>query len=486
MVPEDDTSSLNSESSVIRPSEDDLDSDSSHSTSDDPIKPFNTENALFKTLDCQTQVSSLEFSHDGNFIAAGSKKDARVWGIGSRGAFTPVEIGPFNVDDEGPIYITLSHDDSRQYVWIASGGGTIVRRDFHPRVGISTRSIQTGHTISCIKASPDGRLLAAGIHSAVKIFDATTGNEVTTLLADGIQDRIASLSFSVDSETLTGASAGGMVVVWNMAEYEVVAGPFTQAAPPLLLSHSPSGGFVSAAGFEGKIKIWKKPEGEGKGDVVKAAAWYAGRKERHIENDKSLSRNKENRDDDLGSLVDFPVLTRRQTYRKAEVHREGKSKDMSIREKRSLITSTKRILDRLNREKNPKSESRRNKEKISNRLSAIASVISSALQADENSKPQRQHAPRRQPSLDINKRLGHTYARFVFTARNKNKTWVQRKNTRRGSLPDTDNGSRDRVSDPLGVDVDNRSELSWVEQHPLRDIFVMHLCGLRPGNDRYA
>jgi len=78
--------------------------------------------------------------------------------------------------------------------------------------------------------SPDGQRIASGSHDkAVKIWDATTGQEVLTL--EGHISEVTSVAFSPDGRRIVTGSNDKTMKVWNAAPFREVFGEDLDSLP---------------------------------------------------------------------------------------------------------------------------------------------------------------------------------------------------------------------------------------------------------------
>jgi WD40 repeat protein len=114
-----------------------------------------------------------------------------------------------------------------------------------------------GHTdwVLSVAYNPDGKQLASGsVDQTVKIWDATTGQEIRTLR--GHTGAVWSLAYSPDGKRLASASADTTVKVWDATtgrEILTFKGHTNPAGP---VAFSPDGKCIASGDDHAMVKVW--------------------------------------------------------------------------------------------------------------------------------------------------------------------------------------------------------------------------------------
>lgn len=249
-------------------------------------------------------VISVTFSFDGKYLATGSvDTTVRLWDVSSGKLIRileghSAEVGGLAFSPDRKLLLTSS-EDGMLIIWDVETGEllrdlpdfTVFKVSFSldgTRVAAATfNGLQVwGYTMNSAEPitleesqailtipegssgifSPDGKQLAApsfGIASgnAIKLWDATTGQELLTLI--GHTDWLASLAFSPDGKHLASTSLDGTIRIWSLTPGEetvAVSGP--GAGYGVRVAYNPNGQEFATNGGDGTATIWDAKTGE--------------------------------------------------------------------------------------------------------------------------------------------------------------------------------------------------------------------------------
>jgi WD40 repeat protein/serine/threonine protein kinase len=162
-----------------------------------------------------SSVAGLGFSSDGRRLVSatgleprlhGTPHELKVWDVATGQELLALPTQPgggvnsvaFSPDGQ---HILAAPFDGLVKVWDATTGEEVRFGELPVRGGV-------------LAFSPDGQRLATKIDSGVKLWDAQTGQEILTLGAPKL-DAVLNLSFSLDGTRLAAGDLKGTVVIWD-------------------------------------------------------------------------------------------------------------------------------------------------------------------------------------------------------------------------------------------------------------------------------
>lgn len=205
-----------------------------------------------------TPVTSVAFTPDGELLGATAPYAARplqLWRVADGAPFpTPMtsrglaERLAFSADGQ-TIAVVLNSDVQLRHL----ADGTLPRAlDGGPRQGFPERLLS-------IAFAPDGQTLASGSDGGrVQIWRVADGALLSTIA--GHHDAVHSVAFAPDGQQLVSASADGAVQVWQAADGQLVGSLADQLDWVHEVAFSPDGQTLAAA-LEGElVRLWRMPD----------------------------------------------------------------------------------------------------------------------------------------------------------------------------------------------------------------------------------
>ena len=209
------------------------------------------------TFQHRWRIDDLLLSLEGSKLAVPMDRGVALYEAGSRGPI--VQLGIVNAPSSAKISSTaLSPDGDRLFVSYNKGNSHIYSTDTCKML-LELDQFQLAGTITSAAFSPDGgKLAVAAAHSAVPIWDLSSGEMELHFPMDALATTIA---FSPDGAFLAaaGGDAGSTTSVWGFSESEGLVAEFTAPASPIeYIKFLPDSRrlFTFMKGDKGPVCLW--------------------------------------------------------------------------------------------------------------------------------------------------------------------------------------------------------------------------------------
>jgi WD40 repeat protein len=196
---------------------------------------------------------ALAFLPGGKALASKGDAVLKLWEVP-----TGKQLRDFPLQPEGHVIqgFALSPDGKT----LATGDATFVRL-IDVAEGREVRRLKGSDVFSSVAFSPDGRLLASGYKGgSMALWEVASGKQIGSLR--GHRHRVHSLSFSPDGKLLASADHSPVGRVWEVASGGLIGTLDGHAAPVTALVFSPGGGTIVSASQDTTALVWEVPGGE--------------------------------------------------------------------------------------------------------------------------------------------------------------------------------------------------------------------------------
>ncbi|GAA2603388.1 MULTISPECIES: trypsin-like peptidase domain-containing protein [Streptomyces] len=194
------------------------------------------------------QVSSVQFSPDGRFVAASSHDSSSVmlWDAHTHRRLATLD------GHRRPVQSVLFSPDARTLATSSYIDGTT--RLWSVRTHRQLASIAGG--AGWTRFSPDGGTLVTGgfQSSSVHLVDVRTHRRLDTL--DAVNKSIHSVTFSPDGSTLALASGDGKLRLWDFSRRRLTATLTGHTDMAQSVSFTPDGKTLVSSGRDGAVMLW--------------------------------------------------------------------------------------------------------------------------------------------------------------------------------------------------------------------------------------
>ena len=169
---------------------------------------------LKNTLYIDNPINVVSFSPNGSMLAAGTYKEVVIWSLKANG-----DVDEFmkTLSHSGVVDDISFSPDSSMFATTKSDYRT---GNHHVKIwniarGECIHTLQVHDSVSSVSFSPDGSKVASGSgHTTVKVWDSTTGREITSLSIEGDAFSSCHVAFSPDGQFL--ATGAKYIELWDV------------------------------------------------------------------------------------------------------------------------------------------------------------------------------------------------------------------------------------------------------------------------------
>ncbi|KIM95925.1 hypothetical protein OIDMADRAFT_183392 [Oidiodendron maius Zn] len=221
-----------------------------------PNVPRTLDVDLVHTLQHESVVCCVRFSHDGKYVATGCNRSAQIFDVTTGQKVCVLQDD--SVDLAGDLYIrSVCFSPDGRYLATGAEDNLIRVWDIANR---SIRNSFAGHEqdIYSLDFARDGRTIASGSGDrTVRLWDIEAGQNILTL---SIEDGVTTVAISPDTKYVAAGSLDKSVRVWDAANgylVERLEGPDGHKDSVYSVAFAPNGRDLVSGSLDRTIKMWE-------------------------------------------------------------------------------------------------------------------------------------------------------------------------------------------------------------------------------------
>ncbi|KFY94955.1 hypothetical protein V498_03620 [Pseudogymnoascus sp. VKM F-4517 (FW-2822)] len=211
---------------------------------------------LLHTLQHESVVCCVRFSHDGKYVATGCNRSAQIFDVHTGQKVCVLQDD--SADAAGDLYIrSVCFSPDGKYLATGAEDKLIRVWDIASR---KIRNTFAGHEqdIYSLDFAKDGRTIASGSGDrTVRLWDIETGNHIMSL---SIEDGVTTVAISPDTRYVAAGSLDKSVRVWDIATgylVERLEGPDGHKDSVYSVAFAPNGKDLVSGSLDRTIKMWE-------------------------------------------------------------------------------------------------------------------------------------------------------------------------------------------------------------------------------------